>query len=83
VLYRTGGWTIDNAGLTLLKDVAVSITPNVFNTLKLTFKGTQISVDYNGTTIIQMTDTTLAKGAIALDVSTQHVQFDDVFVTVP
>jgi uncharacterized protein YjdB len=83
VLYRTGGWNIDNAGLTLLKDVAVSIAPNIFNTLKLTFKGTQISVDYNGTTIIQMTDTTLAKGAIALDVSTQHVQFDDVFVTAP
>ena len=82
-LYRIGGWNIDSGGLADLKDATVSIAPNVFNSLKLSFKGTQISVIYNGTTIIQTTDSTLAKGAIALDVSNQHIQFDDVLVTVP
>jgi hypothetical protein len=40
-------------------------------------------VIYDGTTIIQTTDTNLPSGAIALDVSNQHMQFDDVIVTVP
>ncbi|HEV2988434.1 MAG TPA: family 16 glycoside hydrolase [Candidatus Angelobacter sp.] len=83
ILYRTGGWNIDSGGLTDLQEATVSIAPNVFNSLKLSFKGTQISVIYNGATIIRATDSALAKGAIALDVSNQHIQFDDVIVTVP
>lgn len=80
-LYRTGGWSIDSGGLTPLKEATVSIAPNVFNSLMLSFKGTQISVIYNGTTIIQASDSALTKGAIALDVSNRHIQFDDVTVT--
>jgi len=34
-------------------------------------------------TIITATDSTLTSGAVALDVSNQHMQFDDVFVSQP
>lgn len=84
VLYRVTGWSIDSAGLTALGSFTVAnMDPNVFHNLRLTFSGTQISVIYDGTTIIQATDANFIGGAIALDVSNQHMQFDDVFVTVP
>jgi 3-keto-disaccharide hydrolase len=84
VLYRATGWSIDSPGLTALGSFTVAnMDPNVFHNLRLTFSGTQISVIYDGTTIIQATDASFIGGAIALDVSNQHMQFDDVFVTVP
>ncbi len=83
-LYRTGGWSIDSPGLTGLGSFTVTnMDPNVFHTLSLSFSGTQISVIYDGAIIIQTTDANLASGAIALDVSNQHMQFDDIMVTVP
>ncbi|HET6935728.1 MAG TPA: IPT/TIG domain-containing protein [Candidatus Angelobacter sp.] len=84
VLYRTTGWSIDTPGLTSLGSAAVTnMDPNVFHSLKLSFSGTTISVIYDGATIIQATDATLTSGAVALDVSNQHIQFDDVFVSQP
>src|SRR5262249_54403824 len=80
-LFRTGGWSIDATGLTTLQQATVSITPSVFHRLALSFNGPQIAVSFDGNTIITATDSTLASGAIALDVSNQHIQFDDVLVT--
>lgn len=80
-LFRTAGWSIDASGLTALQSAAVAITPNVFHRLALSFNGPQITVSLDGNTIITATDSTLPSGAIALDVSDQHIQFDDVIVT--
>jgi len=83
-LFRTGGWNIDSPGLAVLGQAAVAnITPNAFHTLALNFSGAQITVTYDGTDVIQLTDSTLPQGAIALDVSNQHIQFEDVLVTRP
>ena len=84
ILYRTTGWSIDSPGLTALGQATVSnMDPNVFHTVKLTFSGTQITVSYDASNVIQVTDATLGNGAVALDVSNQHIQFEDVIVTVP
>jgi galactose oxidase-like protein/Big-like domain-containing protein/IPT/TIG domain-containing protein/3-keto-disaccharide hydrolase/Kelch motif protein len=81
-LFRTGGWNIDSPGLAVLAQAPVSgITPNVFHVLALTFSGAQISVSFDGASVIQVTDAGLAQGAIALDVSSQRIQFEDVLVT--
>lgn len=81
-LFRTGAWSIDSSGLVLLQQVTVSsISANVFHRLALNFSGTQIKVIYDGTTVITATDSALSSGAVALDVSNQHIQFDDVLVT--
>src|SRR3954471_19169497 len=81
-LYRAAAWNIDTAGLALLAQANVgTIAPNVSHTLSLSFSGSQIAVAFNGTTVIQVTDTVLTAGAIALDVSTQPIDFDDVIVT--
>src|SRR4051812_48934595 len=77
-LFRATAWHIDTSGLTLLSQGSATITPGVFHTLALTFSGSQISVEYDGTTLITATDSTLAAGAVALDVSNQPITYDDV-----
>src|SRR5581483_3861368 len=73
---------IDSSGLVLLGQAGVNtITPNVFHTLQMAFSGSQITVSYDGAAIIQASDSASSSGAIALDVSNQHIQFDDVLVT--
>jgi hypothetical protein len=80
-LYRATAWHIDTAGLTELGSASVgTIAPSVFHTLSLTFAGSQIVVKFNGTDVISTTDSALASGGIALDVSNQPIQFDDVRV---
>jgi hypothetical protein len=80
-LFRSTAWHIDTSGLTLLSQTSATITPSVFHTLAVTFSGSQIAVDFDGTTVIQATDSTLAAGAVALDVSNKPITFDDVAVT--
>ncbi|HWZ42268.1 MAG TPA: Ig-like domain-containing protein [Candidatus Saccharimonadales bacterium] len=83
-LFRTGGWNIDSPGLVMLQQATVSsMAANVFHRLDLSFSGAQITVSYDGTVVITATDSTLSAGAIALDVSNQHIQFEDVLVTHP
>src|SRR6185312_11921159 len=82
-LFRATAWHIDTSGLTLLAQASVSggITTGVFHTLALDFSGSQISVIFDGTTVIETTDTSLTAGAVALDVSNQPITYDDVTVT--
>jgi len=81
-LFRAAAWNIDTSGLALLAQANVgTIAPNVFHTLSIRFDGSQIFVDFNGATVIQVTDTVLTAGAVALDVSNQPIEFDDVLVT--
>ncbi|HYH46630.1 MAG TPA: family 16 glycoside hydrolase, partial [Thermoanaerobaculia bacterium] len=81
-LFRATAWNIDASGLTQLAEVNVgTIAPSVFHTLALELEGDQIRVIWNGTEVIDVTDTGRASGAIALDVSNQPIEFDDVVVT--
>ena len=81
-LFRAAAWNIDAPGVTLLAQASVgTIAPSTIHTLSLTFSGSQISVAFNGTTVIQATDTALVAGAVALDVSNQPIAWDDILVT--
>jgi hypothetical protein len=81
-LFRATAWNIDATGVTLLAQASVgTIAPSTVHTLSLTFSGSQISVAFNGTTAIQVTDSTLTAGAVALDVSNQPIAWDDILVT--
>lgn len=79
-LYRTVGWNIDS-GFTLLGQAPFSFDTSGFHTLKLSFKGTLIQVFADGASLIAATDTTLTNGMVALDVSNQVINFDNVFVS--
>jgi hypothetical protein len=51
-----------------------------FHTIRLAFSGSQISVFYDNTLMITATDAVLPSGAIALDVSSQQINFSNVTV---
>ena len=52
-----------------------------FHNVQLSFNGSQIQVSYDGNVVISVTDATYSAGAIALDVSSQVVNFTNVMVT--
>ena len=81
-LYRTTAWNINSGFVQLGQAAAVFDTQN-FHTVKLSFRGSQIQVFYDGKLLITATDATYAAGAIALDVSNQVVTFNNVLVTAP
>src|SRR5216684_8850487 len=57
------------------------MSPDTFHTLQMIFNGSQITVLLDGPAVLQATDANLTSGAMALDVSNQHIQYDDVLVT--
>ncbi len=79
-LYRTVAWNIDS-GVTLLGQAGVILNTSVFHTFKLSFKGSTIQCFVDGSSLIAATDTTLTSGMVALDVSNQIVNFDNIFVS--
>ena len=79
-LYRTVAWNIDS-GFTLLAQAGFTFDTSSFHTYKLSFQGSTIQALVDGAPLISVTDTTLAGGMVALDVSSQVVNFDNVFVT--
>ncbi len=80
-LWRTTGWAIDSPGLTLLGSASGIVFDTIgFHMLKLVFNGSLIEVWYDGVLRISAQDSTYAAGVVALDVSDQVVDFDDVLV---
>lgn len=79
-LFKNTAWNIDT-GLTLLGQGVAGFDTANFHNLQLSFKGNQISVLYDGQTIITTTDATYSNGLIALDVSDQVINFTNVLVT--
>jgi hypothetical protein len=81
-LLRISQWNIDGPGLQVLATSgAVSFDTVNWHTLAISLQGTQISVLYDGSSVISATDTTLTSGLIALDVSNQPIRFDNILVT--
>ncbi|HLJ90405.1 MAG TPA: BACON domain-containing carbohydrate-binding protein, partial [Candidatus Angelobacter sp.] len=78
-LYSVGQWNIDVGTLNLIAQAPMTFDTNVHN-VRVDVQGTTITVFYDGTQVIQATDTTYTSGGIALDVSTQPVQYDNVKV---
>jgi hypothetical protein len=80
VLYRATGWNIDSPGLTQLAaagGVALNTSPHA---LRITVRGSQISVSWDGVQLMSVTDATYSSGVVAMDVANQPITFDDVAV---
>lgn len=80
-LLRTTQWNVDGSGLQVLATVGgISFDTN-WHTLAMTVTGSQISVLYDGNSVISTTDTTLPTGMIAFDVSNKPIKFKSLQVT--
>ena len=81
-LYRATGWDIDSPGLTQIGSAEGVVFDTVdFHDLVLSFSGDAIEVYYDDQLLISAVDATYGSGAVALDVSSQPIEFDDVQVT--
>ena len=80
-LYRTTAWNIDSGFTVLGVAGLVAIDTGTMHTVRLSFSGSSITVYFDGTLLLTATDTTLPSGMVALDVSSQPVQFDNVLVS--
>jgi hypothetical protein len=78
-LYAINQWNIDSGFAT------VAQAPLVFDTkvhnVRIDLKGSTITVFYDNAQVIQVTDTKFTSGGIALDVSSQPIQYTNVRVT--
>ncbi len=81
-LYKTVAWNI-NSGATQLGVAGAAFDATNFHNVKLSFRGSQIQVFYDGKLLITATDATYSGGMLALDVSSQPVAFANVLVTSP
>jgi hypothetical protein len=82
-----GAWKLyrqDTKAQTTLASGSLSSSLSSWHTLALSFKGTTISVFYDGSTIGSVTDTTYAKGNAAIAASKWiHAQFDNLSFGAP
>src|SRR2546428_655319 len=80
-LVRATDWHIDSPGLTVLGVASgIRFETGTFHTLRVTFTGRAIGVYFDGILVISATDLTYGSGVVALDVSNQPIEFDDVVV---
>jgi hypothetical protein len=81
-LFRTSEWNID-AGFVQLGQGSVTFDSQNFHAVKLSFRGSQIQVFYDGALVVNATDATYPSGMVALDVSNQPLSVNNVQVTSP
>jgi hypothetical protein len=82
ILYRASAWDIGQPLVQIGAGSAAFDTGN-FHNVSLTFQGSQITVLYDGRTVITATDSTYGSGLIALEGLNQVITFGDVLVTGP
>jgi YD repeat-containing protein len=79
-IWRTSTWNIDSNGVLLGTSARLTFDDVNWHTLGLSMNGGQIVALYDGSPVVTVTDTTLSSGMMALDVSTQPIQFNNVLV---
>jgi len=81
-LARATAWDIASPGFTQLGIATrIPFDTGAFHALRVIFTGSVIEVFYDGRLVILVTDMAYRSGVIALDVSNQPIDFDDVTVT--
>ncbi|TKB23975.1 DUF1080 domain-containing protein [Desulfopila sp. IMCC35006] len=82
ILWKTTAWNIDSPGLTQLGTAGNVNFDNVsYHQLRMVVVGNQIEIFLDEALLISATDASFSNGLVALDVSNQPIQFDDVVVT--
>jgi hypothetical protein len=80
ILYRVPQWNINGPGL-----IQLAVSPLSFNTtaahdLQMRFQGSLISVYWDGTFLMSVTDTTYNSGFVCLDANNQPISYSNIQV---
>ena len=80
ILYKVGAWNINDPSLIQLAQATRSFDTTSFHDLKTVFKGSQISVYWDGQLLMSVTDTTYGSGFVCLDADNQPISYSNVQV---
>ncbi|HEX7287913.1 MAG TPA: N,N-dimethylformamidase beta subunit family domain-containing protein, partial [Candidatus Angelobacter sp.] len=80
ILYRVSQWNINDPALTALAVANLSYNTTAFHDLKMSFRGSQISVFWDGTPLMSATDATYASGFVCMDADNQPISYSNVRV---
>jgi len=80
VLYRDAVWNINDSSLTQLGSAVLSYDDTTTHDLTVAFQGSQITVFWDGRSLITATDATYTQGYVCLDADTQPISYSNVRV---
>jgi hypothetical protein len=80
VLYRDAVWNINDSSLTQLGSAVLSYDDTTTHDLTVAFSGSQITVSWDGRSLITATDATYAQGYVCLDADSQPISYSNVRV---
>ena len=80
VLYRVSQWNINDPALTALAQASVSFDTTTAHDLKMSFRGSQISVSWDGQLLMTAADSTYSSGFICMDADNQPISYSNIRV---
>ncbi len=80
ILYRVPQWNIDGGGTTMLAQAAVHFDNTAYHDLRMDFRGSQITVYWDGNFLMSATDSSYSSGFVCLDVSNQPISYKNIQV---
>jgi len=80
VLYRVPQWNINDPALTALAQANLTFDTTASHDLKMSFRGNQISVSWDGQLLMSATDSTYTSGFICMDADSQPISYSNVRV---
>jgi len=80
VLYRDAVWNINDSSLTQLGSAVLSYDDTTTHDLTVAFSGSQITVSWDGRSLITATDATYTQGLVCLDGDSQPISYSNVRV---
>ena len=81
ILYKVGQWNINGQGLTTLAQASLTYDTATFHDLQMAFAGNQISVYWDGTLLMSVTDSAYTSGFVCMDADSQPVSYKNILVT--
>jgi len=81
MLYKVSAWSVNDPSLTLLGQAAAAFDTTAYHDLGVAFRGSQISVYWNGTLLITSTDSTFSTGLVCMDAASQQISYSNVRVS--
>ena len=80
VLYRDAVWNINDSSLTQLGSALLSYDATATHDLTVAFNGSQITVSWDGRSLITATDATYTQGYVCLDADSQPISYSNIRV---
>lgn len=81
ILYKVGAWSVNDPSLTQLTQASLTFDTSSSHDLGLVFRGSQISVLWDGKLMMSATDSSYSSGFVCMDADNQPISYSNVQVS--